>query len=142
VKWRDCTSNGKTDLVEPGAFAAKEQEDFWEKELRTANRVVAKLDLVCRFLTDEDFDTFFLKTSDLTKALRARNPESVNNPSPKKFFEETLFHRRNRIVHFGQIDHNQSDAESCYRCAATLLQAFGEMDVVRLRKLDASSQHS
>ena len=107
IKWKNI------DLVEPGAFATKEQEDSCEKELRRATRVVTKLDLVCRFLTGEDFDTFFLKTSDLTKALRARHPESVDTASPKKFFEETLFHRRNRIVHLGKIDYDRSDAESC-----------------------------
>jgi len=114
---------------------------LWEKELRRANKIVIKLDMVCRFLTGDDFDTFFSKTSDLTKALRARHPESADNASPKKFFEEKLFHKRNRIVHLGKIDYNRAEAEACHRCAATLLQALGEMDLARRRKLDAFLQH-
>jgi hypothetical protein len=127
-------------LVEPGTFATKEQEDSWEKELRRASKIVERLDLVSRFLTGNDFDTFFSNRADLMKALHARHPESVGQPSPKKFFEENLFHKRNRIVHLGKIDYTQAEAEGCHRCAATLFQALAAMDFVRLKKLEAS-QH-
>jgi hypothetical protein len=135
VKWKNIES------VEPGTFATKEQEDSWEKELRRASKIVERLDLVSRFLTGDDFDIFFSNRADLMKALHARHPESVGKPSPKKFFEENLFHKRNRIVHLGKIDYTQGEAEACHRSAATLLQALGEMDLVRFKKLEASFHH-
>ena len=48
-----------------------------------------------------------------------------------KFFISELFHKRNRIVHFGEIDFQQSDAEMSFTLATTLSQILSAMDKQR-----------
>ena len=71
------------------------------------------------------------------QALHARRPDSKNAASPKKFFVEQLFHKRNRIVHFGEINFQQPDAELCCTLAATLSQVLVAMDAQRRHALEA-----
>jgi hypothetical protein len=136
MKWKNI------ELVMLGTLATQDQEDSWEDELRKTSRIVTRLDLICKFLAGEDFDAFFSKNAGLIKALRERHPESVGSTSPKAFFQQHLFRKRNGIVHFGRIDFGQSEAEACHHYAATLFQALREMDFVRIKKLDASFPHS
>jgi hypothetical protein len=51
-----------------------------------------------------------------------------------------LFHKRNRIVHSGEIDYQQDEAEKCITLAATLFEVMGAMDKERIKALDAKQK--
>ncbi len=109
----------------------------WDVQLRKWTKIALRFDNVCEFLTDQDFDGFIANNINLLKSVQQRHPESAKYGSLKKFFEKHLFWKRNRIVHLGDIDFTQSDAESCRRTAETLFQTISEMDFVRRRRLEA-----
>jgi hypothetical protein len=47
-------------------------------------------------------------------------PASTAVASPKEFLIKELFHKRNKIVHFGEIEFQKADAEMCLRLAMKL----------------------
>ena len=49
----------------------------------------------------------------------------------------TTAHKRNKIVHFGEINFQKADAEMCLRLATTLTQILRAMDAESCRALDA-----
>ena len=51
-------------------------------------------------------------------------------------FVEGLFHKRNKIVHLGEIDFQQQDAELCFTLADALFQIMKAMDEKRRKALD------
>ena len=130
VKWKGI------DLGVPGN-ATQGDKDSWDGELRQWVKIGVRLDRVCEFLTDHDFDAFVANQSKLAKSVDERHPDSAGCSSLKEYFEKGLFWKRNVIVHLGKIDFRQSDAEVCRRAAETLFQIIGEMDFERRKRLDA-----
>jgi hypothetical protein len=113
-------------------------DEGWEKQWRDDVRTVAaRLDKVSGLLTGQPFDSFLSQNSGLLQAVHARYPASKGAASPKDFFIKELFHRRNRIVHFGEIDFQRPDAEMCFTQATTLSQILAAMDAQRRRALEA-----
>jgi hypothetical protein len=64
-------------------------------------------------------------------------PASAAVASPKEFFIKELLHKRNKIVHFGEINFQKADAEMCLRLATTLAEILRGMDAESCRALDA-----
>ena len=113
-------------------------EEGWERKWRDEVRgVSARLDKVSSLLSGKPFDLFLSQNSALLKPLHACNPASTLAPSPKEFFIKELFHKRNKVVHFGEINFQQADAEMCLRLATTLIQILGAMDAEYRLALDA-----
>lgn len=106
-------------------------DEACEKQWREVRTVAARLDKVSTLLTDLTFDSFLSQNSALLKHLHTRYPASKSEPSPKKFFIVELFQRRNRIVHFGEIDFQQTDAEIGLTLATSLSQILSAMDACR-----------
>ena len=109
-------------------------EEEWEKQWRDDVRTIAApLDKVSRLLTGQAFDSFL---SQHTKTIQSRYPAYKGVASPKDFFVRELFHRRNKIVHFGEIDFQQADAEMCFTLATSLSQILASMDAQARQVLD------
>ena len=85
-------------------------EEEWEERWRDIRSVAARFDRVSSRLTGESFDSFLSANGDLLKSVRTQY-QSSGETSAKDFFVKGLFHKRNRIVHFGKIDFHQSEAE-------------------------------
>jgi hypothetical protein len=133
LKWNEI------DLITTRTVTDTDQE-AWEDCWRKFYAVGVKLDKVSDLLTGLPFDSFLAQNSSLLQAVQTQYPACKNPTSPKKFFEDELFKRRNRIVHRGEIDFEQTDAELCFTIAATLWRILNTMDAHRLRALDA--EHS
>jgi hypothetical protein len=73
----------------------------------------------------------------LLQSFHAYCPASKAVPSAKEFLIKELFHRRNKIVHFGEINFQRADAEMCLKLATTLSQSLRAMDAECCRDLDA-----
>lgn len=131
MKWN------RIDLMSAGTSTDADDEG-WEKQWRDDVRTVAaRLDKVSDLLTGRPFDSFLTQNTGLLQSVHARYPASKSAASPKDFFIEELFHRRNRIVHSGKIDFQQPDAELCLTLATTLSQILAAMDAQRRRALEA-----
>ena len=112
--------------------------EAWEKQWRDEVRTVAaRLDKVSALLTGHTFDSFLSQNKALLQHVHTRYPASKSEPSTKKFFITELFHRRNRIVHFGDINFQQTDAEMSLTLATSLSQILSAMDAHRRKALDA-----
>jgi hypothetical protein len=112
-------------------------EEAWEKQWRDDVRTIAaRLDKVSSLLTGESFDSFLSHNPKLLNPLHAHCPGYKSGASPKDFFVKEFFYKRNRIVHFGKIDFQQHDGETCFALASTLSQILAAMDAQRRKALD------
>jgi hypothetical protein len=130
LKWNEI------DLLNTRPANDADREE-WEERWRKFSAVGTKLDKVSELLTGQPFDSFLSQNSGLLRAARARYRAITASPSPRKYFEDEFFKRRNRIMHRGEIDFPQADAELCFTIAATLLGILTEMDEQRQRALNA-----
>jgi hypothetical protein len=130
LKWN------KIDIdVMPTRTSTESDQEECEERWRKFYSIGVKLDKVSELLTSLPFDSFLAQNSGLLQAVQTRYLASKSSPSPKKFFEDEFFKRRNRIVHRGEIDFQQTDAEMCFTIATTLWQILAEMDTWRSRAL-------
>ena len=89
----------------------------WEERWRKFFAIGTKLDKVSELLTGQPFDSFLSQNSGLLRAVQAQYSTITASRSTKKYFEDELFKRRNRVVHRGEIDFPQADAELCFTTA-------------------------
>jgi hypothetical protein len=109
-------------------------EEEWEERWRDIRSIAARFDRVSSQLTEKSFDSFLSTNGDLLKGVRAQY-QSSGEVSAKDFFVKGLFHKRNRIVHFGKIDFHQSEAELCFALATALWHILTAMDAHCYREL-------
>jgi len=104
-------------------------DEVFENQSRDDVRTVAeRFDKVSELLTGQPFDSFLSQHNGPLQLFHAKYPASKNANSPKDFFIKELFHRRNKIVHSGQIDFQQANAEICLTLAMTLSEILKAMD--------------
>ena len=130
IKWNEI------DLMNTGMPTPADREALAE-QWRKWNSIVVRFDKVSTLLVQEDFDSFLSHNTELLKPIHAKYPASASCASPKDVFITEFFHKRNRIVHSGEIDFQQPDGEKCFTLAATLFDIMKEMDERRLKVLDA-----
>jgi hypothetical protein len=108
-------------------------KDNWETEWADMRSIGKRLDEVSKLLTTVDFDKFAMQNrSLLLPALLGFDPAT----SFKKFFQEYLFERRNRIAHYSEIDFERPEGEQCFSLALTLIDLLHKMDNVRIKKME------
>jgi len=115
---------------------SQSDEDSWEEDLKKWNNMGARFDKVCDFLTTETFDGFVANNT-AAQSLFQRHPGLTASSSPKQWFQEELFKKRNRIVHRGEMDYQKPAATTCIDIGRTLLEIFAEMDEIRIARLQA-----
>ncbi len=103
----------------------------WAKEWREFQTTSRRLDEISKLLTCKTFDSFLSSNSDLSKVIAAEFPGISGCSSAKKFFIQELFHRRNRILHGGEVDFNELEARACFGLAAALFRIKTTMDLHR-----------
>jgi hypothetical protein len=106
-------------------------EEEWEESW-----LAARFDRVSSRLTGKSFDSFLSANGDLLKSVRTQY-QSSGEASAKDFFVKGLFRKRNRIVHFGKIDFQQSEAELCFALSTALWHILVAMDTDCYRKLQS-----
>ncbi len=128
IKWKEMELMG-----EP---MRTDDESKWEDQLRRWSSITEKFDGICTFLARQHFDAFLANRPELLETVCSRHPALRGNPSPKAFFQEQLFWKRNRIIHFGAIDFSGADAYQCVELASTLFLIIREIDAVRVKRLE------
>ena len=116
--------------------ATDADEAEWEERWRDIRSVADRFDRVSSLLAGQSFDAFLSANGDLLKSVRTHY-QSSGEASANYFFVKGLFHKRNRVVHFGKIDFQQSDAELCFALATAVWHILVAMDAHRYRKLQS-----
>jgi hypothetical protein len=111
-------------------------EEEWEERWRDIRSVPVRFDKVSSLLTGKSFDSFLSANGDLLKSVRTQY-QSSGEALAKDFFVKGLFHKRNRIVHFGKIDFQKSEAELCFALATALWHILVAMDAHCYRELQS-----
>ena len=107
----------------------------WEKDWTGMRSIANRLDKLSRFLTGINFDTFAQSRKALLQsALDASHYDSAT--SFRDFFQEQFFERRNKIVHYGEIDFQESDGKLSLTLASSLIGLLNAMDQQRIAKID------
>lgn len=130
IKWNEV------DLMDE-RIATPADRDAWAEQWRKWNQISVRLDKASTLLVGEDFDSFLSHNPGLLKPVHDKYPTSTRTTSPRGFFIEEFFRKRNRIVHLGEIDFTQPDGEMCFTLAATLFQIMKEMDDKRIKAMDS-----
>lgn len=112
-------------------------KDAWAEQWRKWSSIALRLDKVSTLLTGKDFDSFLGSNPALLNPVRAKHPAFAVGASARDAFSTEFFHKRNKIVHQGEIDFQQPDAELCFTLASALFEILKEMDSQRLKVLDA-----
>ncbi len=124
-KWR-----GIDDGLLPNELTQAHNEK-WEGEWTDMRTVSKRSDELSRLLTGTDFDKFAQQNMGRLKPhLDGFDPAT----SVKTFFQDHLFEKRNQIVHYGSIDFEEEDGNSC-ALASALLGLLQAMDKERIRKM-------
>jgi len=95
------------------------QEAEWEKEYPRSGGLPRPVGFVSQKLLATTFDKF-VEENEAAKAIFSGLP-SVSNASPTNYFQNELFKRRNRIVHWGYVNSSKADAELCRKTAVALV---------------------
>jgi HEPN domain-containing protein len=121
LKWK-----GIANYKVAGIFPADAEVETWEQEFPRSGGFRKPADFVAKELVGTDFDGF-VSANPTAIALMNTLPGSAG-VSPKEYFQKTLFDRRNRVMHWGELDYKQADAELCYKAADAILRIFAAMD--------------
>ncbi len=131
IKWKGIENFGAV-----GRFPSEAETDAWEKEFpRNGGFDKKPADFVSNFLAGVDFDSFVATDPIATEVMKGFL-DSVGE-SPKRYFQKTLFARRNRVIHWGNLSYERADAELCFKAAQAILTIFRTMDK---KKADAADR--
>jgi uncharacterized OB-fold protein len=107
----------------------------WEKDWIEMRSIGKRIDELSKFLTEVNFDSFAQqKKALLQSALDAAHYDPAT--SFKDFFQEQFFERRNKIVHYGEIDFQESDGKLSLTLASSLISLLNAMDQQRIAQMD------
>jgi hypothetical protein len=102
------------------------EEVAWEKEYPRSGGFPSPVGFVSQRLVGTTFDKF-IDGNGPAKAIFVRlpNPSQVN---PTQYFQDRLFMRRNRIVHWGYVNSTKDEAAECHMIAVAAVSILREMD--------------
>jgi len=107
----------------------------WEKDWTEMRSIAKRMDELSKFLTGISFDSFAQQKKILiASALDEGHYDSAT--SFRDFFQEQFFERRNKIVHYGEIDFQESDGKLSLTIASSLISLLNAMDQKRIAQMD------
>ena len=102
------------------------EEAAWEKEYPRSGGFPSPVGFVSQRLVGTTFDEFIDGNGPAkTIFLRLPNPSQVK---PTQYFQDQLFKRRNRIVHWGYVNSTKDEAAECHTIAVGVVSILREMD--------------
>jgi hypothetical protein len=102
------------------------QEAAWEKEYPRSGGFSGPIGFVSQKLLGTSFDNFVADNA-VASGIFVGLP-NTSNANPTKYFQDEVFRRRNRTVHWGYVSSTKADAELCYTLAVGLVSILREMD--------------
>jgi hypothetical protein len=114
-------------------FPTPAEEAQWEKEFPRSGGFPKPADFVTQNAMCMTFDEFVKGNSDASKIFSTLS--ETGSAGPTQYIQGELFKRRNRIVHWGYVNSNRSDAELCHAIAVATVSILREMDRSKYGKL-------
>jgi len=141
IKWKKIEHCQK--LKKP---ATETEIDAWEGEYRsqTKSSFEKSANLVALDLVGKTFDQFvndFLARSNTVALIKAGFPKSESHAKLNHIYVE-LFRRRNRIMHWGQMDYQLDDAQSAFQAGCTAFSILKVMDRERCEAMEQAWRES
>lgn len=111
----------------------------WEKDWAEMRSIGKRMDELSKFLTGISFDSFAQQKKSL---LKSALDDGHYDPATsfRDFFQEQFFERRNKIVHYGEIDFQESDGLLSLTLASSLIGLLNAMDQRRIAQMDEKHQ--
>jgi hypothetical protein len=107
----------------------------WEKHWTEMRSIAKRMDELSKFLTGISFDSFAQR-----KKVLLQSALDVGHYDPgtsfRDFFQEQFFERRNKIVHYGEIDFQESNGKRSLTLASSLISLLDAMDRQRIAEMD------
>ena len=119
-------SKGMDSFSKTYVLPTSAQEDAWEVEYPRSGGFVGPADFVSKVMTGLPFDKFVAGNDAATKIVSGF-PGIATVPATK-YFQNELFRRRNRIVHWGYVNSTEADAQLCHALAVAIVSILREMD--------------
>lgn len=119
------------------AAATPEQRETWAEQWRKWNSISVRLEKASELLCNSDFNAFVSGEAELMEDIGGYPDIQQGTVLPKDFVIKELFHRRNKVVHLGEIDFKQHDGETAFMLAVWLFGVMKRMDDLRLAELNA-----
>jgi hypothetical protein len=129
LKWKEIDS-----LKSTGHLATEQEKSDLEKEYTKSAGFLTPSDFASNSLVGMGFDEFVATNPNAT-AIMNGFLDAVGQ-SPKKYFQQVLFNKRNRILHWGQVSYERVDAESCLKAAIAIGGILKIMDRQRGEKME------
>jgi hypothetical protein len=135
LKWKETESLGKS-----GSWGTDVEKKAWEKEYRKNSRFIDSANFVSNTLVGKQFDDFVVDFLTTNKdhhgiLIKAGLPRVVSQ-TKLKYFQNEIFDRRNRIMHWGEVGYQQSDAAPCLSAAIGIINILKLMDRLRCEKME------
>jgi hypothetical protein len=108
--------------------ATADQEQAWEEKYSKFGGFPGKADGVSEATVGMTFDTFTTENSIARKAMESF-PDAGS--STKRYFYDQLFKRRNRIVHWGNMNSCLEEAQQGLSVAIAIIQILKQMDKMK-----------
>jgi len=119
LKWR---------AIDDGVLPSEENpahREKWEAAWSEMRSISNRLDKLSCQLSNGCFDEFAQLN---IKWLKDRLDGFDSATSIKAFFQDQIFEKRNRVVHYGNIDFEADDGKKCFSLALALLGLLKAMD--------------
>lgn len=102
------------------------EEADWEKEYPRSGGFSSPIGFVSQRIAGTTFDKFVEGNAIASAAFSVIPTTAIT--SPTQYVQNELFHRRNRIAHWGYVNSTKADAELCHVIAIAVVSALREMD--------------
>jgi hypothetical protein len=112
------------------------QEADWEREYPRSGGFSSPIGFVSQRLVGTTFDQFVARNA-VASAIFSELPHPAHI-APTQYFQDELFHRRNRIAHWGYVNSNQAEAEVCHTIAVAV--QVGDLHSRALGHIDLGAQ--
>jgi hypothetical protein len=138
LKWKAIASERSVHT------ATDVERDAWEKVfLNSTNwgKFKSSANFVSKFLTGMDFDDFVQDFHNKTKDhvglwIKAGFPSDLSMAKVDRFQKE-IFNTRNRVMHWGKVDYEHSDAARSLDAAIVMINILKRMDRQRCEKMES-----
>ncbi len=135
LKWK-----GLENFKSTGHFPTESEQSELEKGYTKSAGFLTPADFVSNSLAGMGFNEFVAKDPK-AKAIMAGFPDAAGL-SPKEYFQQGLFKKRNRILHWGEVNYLQIDATLCLSVAVAVIGILKIMDAQKCEKMESDWRQS
>jgi hypothetical protein len=121
LKWK-----GVENLPLIGHLPTEAEENAWEREFPRSGGFTKPADFVSNALAGMKFDDF-VASNPTARTVMNQFPDAAGQ-SARDYFQTALFNKRNRIMHWGYLNFQETDALLCHQVSFGIIAILKAMD--------------